>query len=243
MESENTTEAQVETTQSEAPQEEQSIETQTTEDSIAEEKLFANKYKSIEELEKGYENLNSLYNKRYKGFVGSPEDGKYEFVPSEGINDEIAQAILDTPMAKRLQEKGVERGMSNEMFNDLINDYIVTQQEHIEAQRTIEYDKLGENADKRLQLIDEKLGTLLEPHLKKALSDSLTTAEAVQAIEYMLESKTQNTVNPEGTQVKNGLSEEEWQKMYLAVDEYGNRKMNDPSYRKKVEKLYEQVSR
>ena len=227
------TEAVPETTEAETEAVETTEETETVE-----EVLFAGKYKSPEDLEKGYTEMQSLYNSRYKGFTGAPESGEYEAVPVEGVEQAEVDALSDSPVFQKFKERGLERGMSNEMFNDVINDYITTQREETQATVSAEMQKLGDNAKVRIENVVSKLGTILEGDQLEGLKLTLSTASSIEALETLLD-RDVNTVAPAETAVDTTDKESELQELWTAVDDKGRRKMEyDGDYRKMVNKKW-----
>lgn len=225
---EETTEALAETTETEGTQQQEQ----------QEEVIYAGKYKTPEDLEKGYNELYGTYTSRLKGFTGAPESGEYEVKAAEGIEQADLDFIMETPMFTRLKERGLEQGMNNDMFNGIINDYVTIQREENQAFIQAEKQKLGDDADKRITNLIDRLGTKFEGERLEAVKNSLITAEVIEAWEQAFDEHT-NTVAPADTDVTSADTEQELQDLWNAKDESGRRKMEyDRDYRDMVQKKW-----
>lgn len=223
-----------ETAAPETVEETESVEESTKEQ--VEEVIYAGKYKTAEELEKGYKEMQSLYNSRYKGFTGAPEDGKYEYSTDDESID--VEALMESPMIQRLKERGIESEMSNDLFNGIINDYINTQREENAMIIEHEKSKLGEDAEKRLENLVDKLSTKYDGEKLEGIKAALINAEIIEALEDQLNEKT-NTVAPVDAQETSPDKEAELQELWAAKDERGRRKMEyDADYRSMVNKKW-----
>lgn len=226
----------------ETVEEVEAVETATEEQSEAqeaEEVLYAGKYKSAEELEKGYKEMQSLYNSRYKGFTGAPEDGEYTLQAAEGVDPEQLELAEDSPLVNKLRERGLEQGMSNDMFNGLVNDYIITQQEQMSEQIATEKANLGKDADVRIQNIIDRLNKDY-PDNAERLQSAMINSDIVVFMEEML-NRDANSVAPADTEVQSADKESELNELWVAVDDRGRRKMEyDASYRNMVNKKFKE---
>ena len=88
--------------------------TETTTDTLVEgsdtEVTYAGgKYKSVSDLEKGYNELQSTFSKKLGAFKGAPEDGYT-----------LAEGVESSPRLEALQEWGKENQLSNDALNDII---------------------------------------------------------------------------------------------------------------------------
>lgn len=196
--------------------------------------LYANKYKSVDELVKGYENLQS----KLGSHSGAPE----EYTVNEGI--EVDQ---DNPLFSKLQEVGKELGLNNDGYNALIDMYngtIADQQAQHEESMKAEMAKLGDNANERIQnLADWSKANLSEA--ERNVFDSLAqNAEAVQLIEkFVSMSKPQGVANDQQIQKAPSFDQDKLNEMRFAKDANGNRRMStDPAYRDKVLALEQQYA-
>lgn len=226
-----------------APETQESVAQEETSDfksKVEEQRLYANKYKTIEDLEKGYGEMQSLYNSRYKGFTGAPDNGEYKLTPSEGVDESALDYIKETPLFNKLKERALESGMNNDMFNGIINDYIVAQAEQVSIDIEAEKAKLGKDADARIKNLIDRLGTKFEGSVLDSIKGSLTSAEIFQAWETVL-NENKNTVAPPETEVTSIDKEVELQELWAAVDSRGRRKMEyDADYRAMVNKKWKE---
>lgn len=207
---------------------------------VEEQRLYANKYKTIDDLEKGYAEMQSMYNTRYKGFTGAPENGEYQVTPGEGIDESAIEYIKTTPMFEKIKARALEGGMNNDMFNGIVNDFIMAQAEETKISIEEEKAKLGKDADVRIKNLIDRLGTKFEGDMLETVKGSLTSAELFQAWEKMFEDN-KNTVAPPDTVSASPDKEAELKELWVAVDANGRRKMEyDSSYRAMVNKKWKE---
>lgn len=196
------------------------------------ETLYANKYKSISELEKGYNNLQS----KLGNFTGAPE----QYEANEGV--EISE---DNPLFGKLQEIGKDIGLNNDGFNALVqmyNDSMEEQQAMYDEQAKEEMAKLGDNANERIQNIADWTKANLS-EAEQAVVDRISTdAETVQFIESMIaRSKPQGVAQDNQVANAQKYDKDKLREMQLATDKNGNRLMSvDRNYYNKVMGLMEQ---
>lgn len=210
----------------EAQTTEGSTQPEQTGDIVQPDTLYANKYKSVSELEKGYNNLQS----KLGNFTGAPE--AYE--PAEGV--ELGD---DNAYFSKLQELGKELGLNNDGFNKIVqayNESIEAEEASYEAQLKEEFTKLGDNAEARVRNINDwSKANLTES--EQALVDSVSTsAEAVMLIEKFIGmSKPQGIAQDHQVETRPSYDADKLHAMRYAKDENGNRKMSvDAEYRQKV---------
>lgn len=209
---------------------------QTTEQEIA--TSFANgKYKTISDLEKGYENLH----KKFGSFSGAPE----EYSVSEGTE-------IDTehPLLANIQSFGKENNLSQEGYQSLVDVLVENEkafQADLETQKQEVLKGLGENASERMKNIDDFVGAnmQLDDNLKGLIDMAKEQPGGVELLEAFIGmSKKTAPASEQVTAPIKTYSRDELNKLQFAKDDYGNRKMNDPQYRKMVDeytaKLLEQ---
>jgi hypothetical protein len=186
------------------------------------------KYKSVSELEKGYENLH----KRFGSFSGAPEE--YSVSEEVEINNEH-------PLLANLQSFGKENQLSNEGYNELVNMLVENEKATLEAQKAQAEQTLkdlGPNANERIQNIDDFVNANLElsDETKGLIDLAKEQPGGVELIEAFIGmSKKTGPASDEVAAPAKSYSRDELHKLQFAKDEYGNRKMNDPHYRKMVD--------
>ncbi len=185
---------------------------------------YANgKYNSVGDLENGYTELQSTFSKKMGAFSGAPEN--YEF--NEGYVSESNQGMADM-----LSTWGQENQMNNDGINSLVGKYNEYQAHQHDASVDAEYAKLGENAGDRIDAARGFLEANLGKEMTGVLSNSMNTAGAIEAIEKLISmSKSPSVASPEST---SHASKEKAEQMRYAIDDNGNRKMEDPKYRQMV---------
>ena len=196
--------------------------------------IYAGKYKSVSELEKGYQNLQS----KLGNFTGAPE--AYE--ANEGI--EVSE---DNPLYSKLQELGKEIGLNNDGYNALVkmyNDTMAEQQAIYDQEAEAEFAKLGDNAQERVRNINDWSKANLSED-EQALLDSISTSAAtVQLIEKFISmSKPQGIANDNQVQTRPTFDAEKVRAMRFELDSNGNRRMStDAAFAKKVRDLEAQLA-
>jgi len=167
-----------------------------TSEEIATDNLILGKFNSQEDLEKGYTQLEKLISGKkedYKDIILSelaeesraeaPETpDAYELPPLvEGINEEM---VNENPLTGWWRQKCHDIGATNEEFQDGINQYIdklmLPNQPNLEG----EVEKLGENAQERLDHVTNFAQTFFSPEQFELISQTLgTSAEGIEALE------------------------------------------------------------
>lgn len=184
------------------------------------------KYKSVEEQAKGYNELS----KRFGGFETNPE--AYEL--PEGIDVDT----LDEGMVDIVKSIGMENHMSQNMFNDLVsrvNDY---QQGQIEGGKAAAMEALGENAEARINNVNNWLNTNAPKEMIDIIAPMGTSAESIQAMEWFIEKSKGTTVANEHVTSPAKMSDSEFAAELMAKDSHGNLKISvDPQYKKKMDEL------
>jgi len=201
----------------------------------------ADKYKSIEDQAKAYTDLE----KKFGGFTGAPEE--YEFALSEGLEFEVAE---DDPLLSDFKEMAKEMGMSNEAFNRVANKYVeqlaaqdMAQKELASEHVATQMKALGDKAQDRVQNVAQWAKAQLgSEELFNKFAAGLTDAGMVEVFETLI-NKTGNAAQATSHQVPAApaMTEDQVKEMQFAVDEYGNRKMQNPEYAAKVRKAWEQI--
>lgn len=204
---------------------------ETTEQADTEAKLWAGKYKTEDELEKGYKNLES----RFGAFKGSPEE--YELGEDIDADDE---------MVKYTQAWAKDNQMSNEALNDLIGGFSDYREGIEKRNLEAEIKQLGDNANQRINdLVKWGKGAFEDKEDQAAFQSLATSAKGVEVIEKLIGmTKDKPLINERQTDpASSGMNQEKLDEMIHAVDKNGNRKMGiDAEYTKKVYKLIEEYN-
>ena len=197
------------------------------------------KYKSVGELENGYKELQASYSKKLGGFDGSPEDG-YSLGLPEGQEPQYLAG--EQEMVSMLQEWGAENQLSQEGFKGLVEGYTRMNDEVNNKRMNAEFEKLGDNANQRLTNVTDFLTQNVGKELTDALAKDMMSANAIMAVEKLIEQTKGYKPAPSGTS-KNAqaVSRDKIQEMRFAMDEFGQRKMSNPQYRAQVLKLESQL--
>ena len=210
------------------------------------EKFWNNETKAVNN-DAVLESYNQLSSK-FGAFTGAPE--AYEYTLSEQLTEAGVELAADDPLISSFNELAKEANMSGEMANKLVNMFVESEyaksgagEEAETARQAEEMTKLGDNAQQRVNNIDNWARANLTPEQVEGLQDAATTAAGVQAIEALI-AKSKNApmqtegINPVGA----GKSLDELNALKFARDENGNLKaQTDPEYRKMVSAEFERA--
>ncbi len=222
--SEETSQPSESTETSEATQEVAMVVDSESQPEIQQETTYANgKFTSVGELEKSYGELQSTFSKKMGAFEGNPE--AYEF--AEGTVTEDNQALADM-----LGGWGMENQLSNDGINSLVGKYNEFHETQRASAMDAEFAKLGDDANARIDNARSFLEANLGKDQTEALAANMNTAGAIEAVEKLISMTKQPSVAP--TEVASMVGKEALNKLRFALDEFGNRKMNDPAYRANV---------
>ena len=209
------------------------------------EKFWDNETKSVkhDSVLESYNNLES----RFGAFTGAPE--AYEFSLSEELAEKGINLDLENPLITQFQEMAKESNMSQDMANQLVNMFVEGQyadvlgaQEAEESRVAEEMSKLGDNAQQRLNNIENWARANLNKEQAEGLAEMATTAASVQAIEALIAKSRNAPMNNEEMNNVSQISQQELQALQFAKDDNGNRRMaTDPEYRKMVQEKMAQA--
>ena len=190
------------------------------------------KFQSVSDLENSYLELQSTFSKKLGAFQGAPE--AYEF--NEGFVNEDNQGLADM-----LTGWGTEHQLSNDGLNSLVSQYNEYNSKQKEQSIQEEFKKLGSDATARIDNARSFLEANLGPEATQGLAANMNTAAAIEGIEKLIAMTKAPKVAP--SEAQSQLNEAKIKEMRFARDEYGNRKMENPEYRKKVLAMESQLKR
>ena len=209
------------------------------------EKFWDSEAKSVrhDDVLESYNQLSS----KFGAFTGAPES--YEFSLSEELAENGVELDPDNPLISKFTEMAKESNMSSEMANQLVNMFVESQYadslssgEAEEARIAEEMTKLGENAQRRVDNINNWAKANLSPEQVEGLSEAAGSANAVQAIEALIAKSKNAPMQSSEVRPANAVSADELRALQFAKDEHGNRKTHtDPEYRKMVQQKYNEA--
>jgi hypothetical protein len=140
-------------------------------------------------------------------------------------------------------EKAKSLDLSGSAMQELVGAFLEQDMAATEEIMQAEIKSLGENAPQRLKDLSDWLDASVEPVHRQALKDLCTSAAAVEAIESLMRAAQPPKFNQANAQqAPIGPSREDWEKMYFARDDRGQRLIQtDPAYAKRVEQLRDKV--
>ena len=203
--------------------------------------FMGDKYGSIADQAAAYPQLAQ----RFGGFTGAPEE--YTVQLDESLEYDFGE---NNPILDEVLKVGKELNMSNDAMNKLLNTFAgaeaqmeklaAEEMKHVAEQ---ERAKLGDNAAQRIESVKQMAGNVLPEDQFAALSEALTTAGALEAVETLLKS-TKNNPIPANIPQQQAMTQEKLNDMINAVDEAtGQHRMSiDPEYAKRVRGMIKQFN-
>lgn len=199
----------------------------------------ADKYSSISDQAKAYKELEG----KLGSFTGSPEE--FTVTLDEALTEKGIEITTDDPLYDEASKFAKESNMSQEGFNGLMNLYAmskVAENEAIEQHRTDEIEKLGQNAQGRIDNINSWVTANLPADLVEGFQEMATSAESIKVMERLVSMTRPGQVAANEAPAAPSMSSEELQKMQFEKDEHGNRRIaTDTEFRKRYEALKLQV--
>jgi hypothetical protein len=173
---------------------------------------------------------------------GLPEDAKAYVLPKlvEGIDEEMVES---NPLTAWWREKCHSTGLDQEQFEDGINQYVDMMQSGM-GDPQAELDKLGENAQVRVDSINAWASSFFPPEEFETIQGTLgTTAEGILALERIQESQKSNMRQSERfAQPERELSVDDVKQM-MTDKRYYDQRHRDTSYVKQVDEAWARLNR
>tara|TARA_B100000945_G_scaffold320773_1_gene332054 strand:- start:1000 stop:1779 length:780 start_codon:yes stop_codon:yes gene_type:complete len=231
--------------------EEQNVPRETSEEKDYTEPPILGKFNSQEELEKGYTELEK--------FVGGKKDELRDEIINELSEEAIGEApeeytlpplpdgvtetmVVENPMFDWWNKHCSENAYTQEMYEDGVNKY-VDNFLHNAPDYDAEVQKLGENANARLDAIDSFVSTAFSPDQSDLISGTLgQTAEGIEVIERIMAMQRQNIESSVQTEPVNKLSLEDVRSM-MKDPRYFDPRERDESFVKRVDDAFARLYR
>lgn len=189
---------------------------------------------SIIEQAKAYKELSS----KFGSFTGAPE--AYEVSLSDELKALGVELTENDPMMEAAQEFAKASNMNQDGFNQMINLYAmqqVAQNKAADELREAELKALGNNAQSRIENIQQWASKNLDSETLAGLEGFATNAGAVKAIEQLIKMTGAKSMDVDNTTPAPGIDETEVRKMQFELDENGNRRIQtDKAFKAKYEK-------
>lgn len=181
-------------------------------------------WKSVSDLGKSYEELQSSYSKKLAGFDGAPEN----YTMQEGKEaDSVISAIQGWGLENQLSQKGFDGLL--EVYENIQKE----QEETFEKEQEEAYNEalkgLGDNGNERLQNAQD----FIKANFGEQYGE-IVAPDGVEFVEMIMDKMKQPAPAKQTSTAI--VDKDQIQAMRFAKDEHGNRRMSvDPDYRKKVE--------
>lgn len=142
--------------------------------------MFADRFKSIEELEKGYKELRSKI-----GEQGKIAPDQYEVNLGEGYQIEEGDELLAS-----FSEIAKKHNLTNEAFNELVK-FKLDSDMSVSIDPVAEMEALGPKANEMIKGVDLFIKGSVSPESYEVLRDIATTADVVKALNELKNSTKQ----------------------------------------------------
>jgi len=167
-----------------------------------------------------------------------PETYELPALP-EGITEEMVEA---NPLTAWWKDTAKENGFTQEEFNDGVVAFVENLQSE-ETDMAHEMEKLGENADARVEAVDNFAQKFFPPDEYEAIVYSLgTSAEGVRALERIMEQGKSGVNSEQFSQPEKKLTLEDARAM-MSDKRYYDPKYRDPSFVAKVDAAFRMITK
>ena len=182
------------------------------------------KYNSVEAQAQAYPELA----KKFGSFTGAPDEYNHDF-----LGEDFERGDSFDSAGEMMRELGVDQGGYEKLmaFHNAEIDAVVKQYNDPEGERAA----LGADAQSRLDTVDTFLRNNLDAEMYEDIAATVTTADSVKLVEALIGATSPKKLPSEGGENVTGATEEDLTKMLMALDDNGERKYNDPTYRKYVD--------
>jgi len=167
-----------------------------------------------------------------------PENYELPALP-EGVTEEMVNA---NPMTEWWKNVAKENGFTQEDFEAGVTAYVENlQSEHTNIE--LEKDKLGENADARIEAVDNFAQSYFPPDEYEAIQFSLgTSAEGVRALERIMDMQKSGVKSEQFAQPEKKLTLEDARAM-MSDKRYFDPKYRDPAFVAKVDAAFRMITK
>lgn len=201
----------------------------------------------VEDLVGSYKELSTFKSEAEAKYANRPESAdKYELRVPEGIEglpaDFSLEGAKDSPLLKAVQETVFNAGGSQQEFDNIVKAYLqdeLSAQAAEQEQFKTELASLGQNADARIEAVNTYLSANLPEDKARALSENISSAKALEALEDLIKGNQDANVNTGGDQSGNStLNLQELRKMQDDPRYWRDR---DPAFMNQVNQGYQKL--
>lgn len=200
--------------------------------------LKGDKYKTVEAQAKAYGDLES----RFGSFTGAPDE--YESNISDELKSAGFEIDAEDPVVQEFSKWAKESNLSQEGYNGLLNlkgMMDLAEQQAFKDQTAEEFKQLGPQAQARVDNLNAWASANMTTEMTEGFQELASSAKSVEVLEALI-AKTRNApISPSNLTPSVVMSSEELLTMQFAKDDSGNRKMSDPAYRARFQKLSQEV--
>lgn len=187
--------------------------------------FLQDKYKSLTDQAAAYPELAS----KFGGFTGAPDE--YELSFPDGVEGEW---VDDDPMMANFKSWAKENNLNQEGFTNLLHMHLQNEFDNQGQDRESELAAIGDNAQSRLQNINDFAKANLSEEDYQGILAATTTAQGVKAVEALIAQTRGYKIPGQGEHIDAGISHSD-----LRAKMADPRYQNDSEYRKEVDALYE----
>ncbi len=195
------------------------------------------KFSNVGDLEKSYLELQSTFSKKLGAFEGAPEEYKIEKEDFEA--DDYSNLLTDWGKEHQLSNDGI-----NSLYDGLSEIDKARQAQQQEAEQTYVKEQteiLGSNASTRIKNASDWVLANIGEEAAESINQMWGGAKGIEAIEKIM--KMSQGATPTNIPAQEYITLEKVNEMQFAKDQYGNFKMDDPSYAAKVRDMRAKIQR
>ena len=199
---------------------------------------YANgKFTNVGDLESSYLELQSTFSKKMGAFEGAPEE--YSFGEDFEAND-TSDILTQWGKDNALSNDGLTSLYSKLSELDAVREAAFNEQQEAYVKEQTEL--LGTNAEARIKNVTDWVNAQGGEGASDKLNLMAAGAEGLAIIENIMK-RSQNVGTPAHTPATEGVTLEKVNAMQFAKDEYGNLKMDNPTYAAKVREMRASLKR
>ncbi len=197
------------------------------------------KYKTVQAQAEAYNALES----KFGSFTGAPE--AYELNASDELTEAGVTFADDDGMVGEFKTLATDMGINQEGFDKMLNLYGMVQLAEATADqesRKVEMDSLGTTAQTRIDNISNWGKANMSAEQYQTFEGMFNTAGSIAVMERMIARTAAPSIAPAQVVAQPSITQAKLTEMQFAKDQYGARKMNDPSYRAEFNRLNKELN-
>lgn len=189
---------------------------------------FVEKFSTVEDQAKAYQQLEQKFSQKQGSFVGAPDEGYAVNMP-EGIQAEIDP---EDPLLSTVSELCKEGNASQEFFDGLVEAFVTNVQAMTQAGKADQLEILGTEGPAKIKALTEWGQANLDEEGYRSMQAFCTTAEAVEFMHSLHNKFSAGTIVPEKAAEP---TQQGWEKIETMLAD--DRAQSDPQFQQEIEKV------